>query len=127
MSELRLTGPSGTVFEMPEHILGRISLSEIELAVCERFKLKRRDIEGPLKKYKFARPRMLAMALSREMTRNSFPAIGLRYGGRDHTTVLHACNRIAELRRIFPEWEEHYQAVKLAIERTPANENEEQP
>jgi chromosomal replication initiator protein len=45
-----------------------------------------------------ARPRQMAMALSKELTNHSLPDIGDAYGGRDHTTVLHACRKIAELR-----------------------------
>jgi chromosomal replication initiator protein len=50
-----------------------------------------------------ARPRQVAMALAKELTQLSLPDIGDAFGGRDHTTVLHACRKIAELRETNPE------------------------
>lgn len=50
----------------------------------------------------FSRPRQVAMALARELTNHSFPEIGEAFGGRHHTTVMHACNEIEELRKNDP-------------------------
>ena len=55
-----------------------------------------------------ARPRQLAMALAKELTSLSLPEIGDAFGGRDHTTVLHACRKIAELRQQDPRVSEDY-------------------
>jgi len=55
-----------------------------------------------------ARPRQVAMALAKELTSHSLPEIGEAFGGRDHTTVLHACRRIKELRQIEQRIAEDY-------------------
>jgi chromosomal replication initiator protein len=55
-----------------------------------------------------ARPRQVAMALSKELTTHSLPEIGDAFGGRDHTTVMHACKRIKELREGDPRLQEDY-------------------
>ena len=58
-----------------------------------------------------ARPRQIAMALSKELTNHSLPEIGDEFGGRDHTTVLHACRKVVELRDSDPKLEEEYRIL----------------
>jgi chromosomal replication initiator protein len=58
-----------------------------------------------------ARPRQMAMALAKELTQMSLPDIGDAFGGRDHTTVLHACRKIAELRASMPEMTRDFDAL----------------
>ena len=54
------------------------------------------------------RPRQVAMSLSKEITNHSLPEIGEAFGGRDHTTVLHACKKVKELRESDPDMDEDY-------------------
>ena len=74
---------------------GSCSASEIRAAVCEHFGLQASDLLSSSRSTRVAWPRQLAMYLAREITGQSLPAIGREFGGRDHTTVLHACRRTA--------------------------------
>jgi chromosomal replication initiator protein len=71
------------------------SADEIRAAVCEHFGLDAADLLSSSRSARVAWPRQLAMYLARELTGQSLPAIGREFGGRDHTTVLHACRRTA--------------------------------
>jgi len=75
-----------------------ISIDNIQRTVAEYYKIKASDMVSKRRSRSIARPRQLAMALAKELTRHSLPEIGEAFGGRDHTTVLHACRKIAELR-----------------------------
>jgi chromosomal replication initiator protein len=66
------------------------------------------DLLSKRRSRSIARPRQLAMALSKELTGHSLPEIGDAFGGRDHTTVLHACRKIADLRKVEQKIEEDY-------------------
>jgi len=75
-----------------------ISIDNIQRTVAELYKLKITDLLSKRRSRSIARPRQVAMALAKELTNHSLPEIGDAFGGRDHTTVLHACRKIAELR-----------------------------
>ncbi len=64
--------------------------------MAEYYKIKISDLLSKRRSRSVARPRQVAMALSKELTNHSLPEIGDAFGGRDHTTVLHACRKIAE-------------------------------
>ncbi len=87
----------------------QISIDNIQRTVAEYYKIKVPDLHSPRRTRSVARPRQVAMALSKELTSHSLPEIGESFGGRDHTTVLHACRKVAELRESNPEIEEDYQ------------------
>jgi chromosomal replication initiator protein len=72
------------------------TVDEIQRIACEHFGLEADDLLSASRSPRIAWPRQLAMYLSRELTGESLPAIGRHFGGRDHTTVLHACRRTAE-------------------------------
>lgn len=74
-----------------------ITLENIQKAVAEYYKMRLSDLLSRRRTRTIARPRQMAMALSKELTEHSLPEIGDAFGGRDHTTVLHACRRIDEL------------------------------
>jgi len=74
-----------------------ISIENIQKAVAEYYKMRVVDLLSRRRTRTIARPRQMAMALSKELTEHSLPEIGDGFGGRDHTTVLHACRRIEEL------------------------------
>jgi chromosomal replication initiator protein len=71
------------------------SLDEIQAAACRHFELSAEELLSPSRSARVAWPRQVAMYLARELTRESLPAIGRHFGGRDHSTVLHACKRTA--------------------------------
>ena len=75
-----------------------ITIESVQKCVADYYKLKVSDMFSKKRTRSVARPRQMAMALSKELTSYSLPDIGDAYGGRDHTTVLHACRKIAELR-----------------------------
>ena len=74
-----------------------ITIENIQKNVSEYYKLRVIDMLSRRRTRTIARPRQMAMALSKELTEHSLPEIGEAFGGRDHTTVLHACRKIAEL------------------------------
>jgi chromosomal replication initiator protein len=69
------------------------SVADIQAAACAHFGLTPEELLSPVRAVRVAAPRQLAMLLARELTDESLPAIGRKFGGRDHTTVLHACRR----------------------------------
>ena len=75
-----------------------VSVDNIQRTVAEYYKIKISDLLSKRRSRSVARPRQVAMALSKELTNHSLPEIGDAFGGRDHTTVLHACRTITELR-----------------------------
>ncbi len=75
-----------------------ITLENIQKTVVEYYKIRSADLLSKKRNRSIARPRQVAMALSKELTQHSLPEIGDAFGGRDHTTVLHACRKIKELK-----------------------------
>jgi len=75
-----------------------VSIENIQKTVADYFKIRVADLLSKRRSRSIARPRQFAMALAKELTNHSLPEIGDAFGGRDHTTVLHACRRIALLR-----------------------------
>jgi chromosomal replication initiator protein len=76
----------------------QVSIDNIQKTVASYYKIKISDLLSKRRSRSVARPRQLAMALAKELTNHSLPEIGDAFGGRDHTTVLHACRKIKELR-----------------------------
>lgn len=74
-----------------------ISIESVQKAVAGHFSVRVADLKGPRRHQGISRPRMIAMYLSRQLTGASFPEIGLRFGGKDHSTVINACKRIASI------------------------------
>jgi len=77
-----------------------VSIENIQRTVADYYKIKILDLLSQRRTRSIARPRQVAMALSKELTNHSLPEIGNAFGGRDHTTVLHACRKVSELREI---------------------------
>jgi chromosomal replication initiator protein len=74
-----------------------ITVENIQKTVCEYYKIRMSELLSKRRPRSIARPRQMAMALCKELTQHSLPEIGEAFGGRDHTTVLHACRKIEEL------------------------------
>lgn len=85
-----------------------ITIENIQKVTAEYYKLRVADLLSKRRSRSVARPRQVAMALAKELTRHSLPEIGDAFGGRDHTTVLHACRKINELRQQEIRIEEDY-------------------
>ena len=76
----------------------QIGIENIQKSVADYYKIRVGDLHSKKRTRSIARPRQVAMALAKELTNHSLPEIGDSFGGRDHTTVLHACRKIEELR-----------------------------
>ena len=87
----------------------QVSIDNIQRTVAEYYKIKVSDLLSKRRTRSVTRPRQLAMALAKELTNHSLPEIGEAFGGRDHTTVLHACKKIVELQGLDPAIREDYQ------------------
>lgn len=87
----------------------QVSIDNIQRTVAEYYKIKVADLLSKRRTRTVTRPRQMAMALSKELTNHSLPEIGDAFGGRDHTTVLHACKKIVELQESDPGIREDYQ------------------
>ncbi len=85
-----------------------VTIDNIQKTVAEYYKIKVADLLSKRRSRSVARPRQLAMALAKELTNHSLPEIGDAFGGRDHTTVLHACRKIDQLREESHDIKEDY-------------------
>lgn len=85
-----------------------VTIDNIQRTVAEYYKIKVADLLSKRRSRSVARPRQIAMALAKELTSHSLPEIGDKFGGRDHTTVLHACRKVASLREESHEIKEDY-------------------
>lgn len=92
-----------------------VSVDNIQRTVAEYYKIKMADMISKRRNRSIARPRQMAMCLSKELTNHSLPEIGTMYGGRDHTTVLHACRTINDLRKSSTDLEEDYQNLLRSL------------
>jgi chromosomal replication initiator protein len=92
-----------------------VSVDNIQRTVAEYYKIKMADMISKRRSRSVARPRQMAMCLSKELTNHSLPEIGTMYGGRDHTTVLHACRTISELRKTSSDISEDYQNLLRSL------------
>jgi len=85
-----------------------VTIENIQKTVADYYKVRMADLLSKRRSRSVARPRQVAMALAKELTNHSLPEIGDAFGGRDHTTVLHACKRIKELRDSEQRMKEDY-------------------
>ncbi len=85
-----------------------VTIDNIQRSVAEYYKIKMADMLSKRRNRSVARPRQVAMTLSKELTNHSLPEIGDAFGGRDHTTVLHACKQINKLRHTSTDIQEDY-------------------
>jgi chromosomal replication initiator protein len=85
-----------------------VTIENIQKTVADYYKVRMADLLSKRRSRSVARPRQVAMALAKELTNHSLPEIGDAFGGRDHTTVLHACKRIKELRDTEQRLKEDY-------------------
>ena len=94
----------------------QITVEEIQRQVSDHYNIRLSDLVGPKRTRIFARPRQVAMYLSKQMTSRSLPDIGRRFGGRDHTTVMHGVRRIEELRASDGQIAEDLDMLKRSLE-----------
>ena len=93
----------------------QVSLDNIQRTVAEYYKIKVADLMSKRRSRSVARPRQVAMSLAKALTNHSLPEIGDSFGGRDHTTVLHACRKIKELRETSTDIREDYKNLLRSL------------
>ncbi|MBL6707732.1 MAG: chromosomal replication initiator protein DnaA [Pseudomonadales bacterium] len=93
----------------------QISIDNIQKTTAEYYNIKVSDLLSKRRSRTIARPRQLAMAMAKELTNHSLPEIGDAFGGRDHTTVLHACRKVAELRASSADISEDYRNLSRLL------------
>ena len=93
----------------------QVSIMNIQHTVAEYYKIKSNDLLSKRRNRSVARPRQVAMCLAKELTNHSLPEIGDAFGGRDHTTVLHACRKIKELKESSPDIGEDYKNLVRSL------------
>ncbi len=94
----------------------KITVEEIQRQVSDYYNIRLSDIIGPKRVRSFARPRQVAMYLCKQLTSRSLPEIGRRFGGRDHTTVMHGVRRIEELKISDGQIAEDVEMLRRALE-----------
>ena len=94
----------------------KITVEEIQRKVSEYYNIRLSDIIGPKRLRSYARPRQVAMYLCKQLTSRSLPEIGRRFGGRDHTTVMHGVRRIEELKASDGQIAEDVEMLRRALE-----------
>jgi chromosomal replication initiator protein len=94
-----------------------VTVENIQKAVAEYYKVRLSDLLSASRTRSLARPRQVAMSLAKELTRHSLPEIGEAFGGRDHTTVLHACKRVKGLRETDQTIQEDYSNLLRTLAR----------
>ena len=92
-----------------------VTIDNIQRSVAEYYKIKMADMLSKRRNRSVARPRQVAMTLSKELTNHSLPEIGDAFGGRDHTTVLHACKQINKLRHSSRDIQEDYKNLLRSL------------
>lgn len=115
IANARFTGREISIEQVRESLRDLIAIADrqvgidnIQKTVADYYKIRIGDLHSKKRNRSIARPRQLAMALAKELTNHSLPEIGDSFGGRDHTTVLHACRKIEELRESKIEISEDY-------------------
>ncbi len=94
----------------------KITVEEIQRKVSDHYNIRLSDLIGPKRLRNYARPRQVAMYLAKSMTNRSLPEIGRRFGGRDHTTVMHGVRRIEELRATDSQISDDLELLRRALE-----------
>jgi len=93
----------------------QVSIMNIQQTVAEYYKIKSNDLLSKRRSRSVARPRQVAMCLAKDLTSHSLPEIGDAFGGRDHTTVLHACRKIRELKNSSSDIGEDYKNLMRSL------------
>ena len=93
----------------------RVTIQNIQKIVAEYFKMRIADLHSKRRNRQITRPRQIAMALAKELTNMSLPEIGDAFGGRDHTTVLHAQRKVQELISTDARVREDYQNLQRIL------------
>lgn len=104
----------------PAQLEHRIMIDQIQSAVARYYRVSVLDLKSERRAVAIARPRQIAMYLSKRLTARSLPEIGRKFGDRDHSTVIHAVRRIADLRDIDPDIDTAVRTLMRRLKRRAA-------
>jgi len=93
----------------------RVTIEEIQKRVAEHFNIRVTDMHSARRARAVARPRQVAMYLAKQLTSRSLPEIGRKFGGRDHTTVMHAVRKVEELKSLDPAFAEDIELLRRML------------
>ncbi|HTJ63260.1 MAG TPA: helix-turn-helix domain-containing protein, partial [Alphaproteobacteria bacterium] len=93
----------------------RVTIDEIQRKVAEHYNMRVADMHSDRRARTVARPRQVAMFLAKQLTQRSLPEIGRKFGGRDHTTVIHAVKKVEELMAIDPGFAEDIELLRRTL------------
>ena len=121
---INLVGPTTLQLDTTQEVLQdllrandrKVTIEEIQKKVAEHFNIRFADMHSARRARAVARPRQVAMYLSKQLTSRSLPEIGRKFGGRDHTTVMHAVRKIDELRSTDSSFNEDIELLKRMLE-----------
>jgi chromosomal replication initiator protein len=94
----------------------KVTIEEIQRRVAEHYNMRLTDMSSPRRARAVARPRQIAMYLAKQLTSRSLPEIGRKFGNRDHTTVMHACNKVCELMERDAAFSEDVELLRRMLE-----------
>jgi chromosomal replication initiator protein len=94
----------------------KLTIEEIQRKVAEHFNIRLSDMIGPKRLRNIARPRQVAMYLAKQLTPRSLPEIGRRFGGRDHTTIMHGVRKIEELMSLDSQLNDDLQLLRRLLQ-----------
>ncbi len=94
----------------------KLTIEEIQRKVAEHYNVRLSDLIGPKRLRTIARPRQVAMYLAKQLTSRSLPEIGRRFGGRDHTTIMHGVRKIEELMTLDSQLADDLQLLKRLLQ-----------
>ena len=114
--EITLEKAQDTLADVLRQSDRKVTVEEIQRKVAEHYNIRMSDMIGPKRQRSIARPRQVAMWLSKDLTTRSLPDIGRRFGGRDHTTVMHGVRKIDELRKSDAQIAEDLELLRRALE-----------
>ncbi|MDX1540899.1 MAG: helix-turn-helix domain-containing protein, partial [Geminicoccaceae bacterium] len=93
----------------------RVTIEDIQRRVAEHYQIKTSDMQSSRRARSVARPRQVAMYLAKQLTPRSLPEIGRKFGGRDHTTVIHAVRKIEQLRAEDPQLNDDIEVLRQIL------------
>ena len=114
--EITLEQAQDCLADVLRHSDRKITVEEIQRKVSDHYNIRLSDLIGPRRMRTYARPRQIAMYLAKQLTSRSLPEIGRRFGGRDHTTVIHGVRRIEELKSRDSQIAEDLELLRRSLE-----------
>ncbi len=114
--DITIEATQEVLHDLLRHSDRRVTIEEIQKQVANHFNIRLSDMHSARRARSVARPRQVAMYLAKQLTARSLPEIGRKFGGRDHTTVMHAVRKVEELKTIDPGFAEDIELLRRMLE-----------